>query len=133
MLQNPQNGSVSSIESAQSFPDKMLQNGEHDLPSLPMNLHQKKKSIAITWALLIFMTCILDEILYFVLRYGAKTSTDTALTVPTAVLAVFSVLTIGFRTSQLIRKSLNRRPAGGLWWQVTHSDLQVLDRILTLN
>lgn len=121
MAQGPPSGSASSIESASSRPRKTNQINPYNLPLLPMELNEKKKSIAITWTILVLMTSVLVEFLYFVLRYGAKTSTETALTVPTAILAVFSILTIGFRTSQLLRKSLNRRPAGGVWWEVNYS------------
>jgi hypothetical protein len=91
---------------------------DRNIPPLSMNLRQKKRSIAITWFILVLFTCILIEFFYFVLLYGAKTSTDIALTVPTAILGVFSVLTIGFRTFKLLQKSSNCRPVDGKWWAV---------------
>jgi hypothetical protein len=99
-----------------------------EIPPLGMDLHKKKKSIAIIWSLLIFMTSIMVEILYFSLRYGAKSSTDTALTIPTAILLGFSILTIGFRTFQLIRKGSTRRPVGGKWWAVRWISSSQLER-----
>jgi glycopeptide antibiotics resistance protein len=87
-------------------------------PPLSYDLREKKRSIAITWFILILFTSILIEFFYFVLRYGAKTSTDLALTVPTAILGVFSILTIGFRTFKLLRKNSDCRPVDGKWWAV---------------
>ena len=88
------------------------------IPPLSVNLREKWRSIAVTWSIIILFTCVLDELFYFVLRYGAKTTTDVALTVPTAILGVFSVLTIGFRTYQLLKRDSDRRPIGGAWWAV---------------
>jgi hypothetical protein len=109
----------SHIERGNSQLEKMNNANPTKLPLLPMNLHEKKKSIAITWSILILITSISDEFFYFVLRYGAKTKTEIALTVPTAVLGAFSVLAIGFRTYQLLRKGSKSRPIGGKWWAVS--------------
>jgi hypothetical protein len=117
MLQ-AQTNTPSSIESGRPQPEEKQNANSNNLPRLPMDLRNKKRSIAITWFILILMTSILDEFFYFVLRYGAKTSTETALTVPTAVLGMFSILTIGFRTFQLMRRGSNRRPIDGKWWAV---------------
>jgi hypothetical protein len=120
MLQGLPN-TPSHLEKGDSQPETTSSTNPPKLPLLPMNLREKKKSIAITWSILILITSVSDIFLYFVLRYGAKTTTEIALTVPTAVLGAFSVLAIGFRMFQLLRKTSKSRPIGGKWWAVRYS------------
>jgi hypothetical protein len=96
----------------------------YGVPPLPTDLYQKKRSIAIVWTILLLVTSILPEAFYFGLRYSSKTTTEIALTVPTAILGIFSVATIGMRTFKLLRKGSTRRPIGGKWWAVSHEFYQ---------
>jgi hypothetical protein len=89
------------------------------LPELGYSLHTRKLSIAIIWTALITITCIQFEVLYFTLHYAAHKKNDKALEVPTTILLVLSVLTIIYRSWQLVRKSSKCRPIGGAWYSVS--------------
>ena len=86
---------------------------------LDYSLHTRKRSTAIVWTFLVVVTCLQLEFFYFVLRYVAKTSEDTALTMPTAILLALSILSIIFRTWKLARKGSKCRPIDGAWYGVS--------------
>ena len=86
--------------------------------SCKYSLHTRKLSIAIVWGAIFTITSVQVELFYFVLRYGAHTKLYVALTVPTPILLVLSILSIGYRTWQLVRKGSNCRPVGGTWYNV---------------
>jgi hypothetical protein len=71
--------------------------------------------MAVTWFVLITITSIQVESLYFLLRYGTSVGLDIALTVPTALLLRFQILAMPFRTWHLARRDSNCRPIGANW------------------
>lgn len=88
---------------------------------LNYSLHDRKKSIAIVWSTLLTITCIQVEVLYFSLRYGANKTEADALEIPTAILLALSVLSILYRTWQLMWRSSKCRPSGAKWWEVSQT------------
>lgn len=92
------------------------------LPQLNYTLHTRKRSIAIIWTSLITITCIQFEVLYFTLHYAAHKEQDKALEIPTTIMLVVSVLTLIYRSWQLMRKGSRCRVIGGGWYSVS-SDL----------
>jgi len=90
-------------------------------PALNYDLRTRKRSIAIIWTLLVVITCIQVEVLYFALRYAADKTVDKALQIPTAILLALSVLSITFRTWQLMRKGSTCRPISGTWYGVSQA------------
>ncbi|KIW71473.1 hypothetical protein PV04_03633 [Phialophora macrospora] len=92
--------------------------GANTLPELEYSLHTRKLSIAIIWTALITLTCIQFEVLYFTLHYAAHKKQDKALEVPTTILLVLSILTIIYRSWQLVRKKSQCRPVGGAWYSM---------------
>ena len=91
------------------------------LPSLNYTLHTRKRSIAIIWTALITITCIQFEVLYFTLHYAARKKQDKALEIPTTIMLVVSVLTLIYRSWQLMRKGSRCRVIGGRWYFVSSS------------
>ena len=88
-------------------------------PPLFYDLRSRVRSITIVWTILVVLTCIQVETLYFALRYGAHKKPEDAVSIPTTILLVLSILSIGHRTWQLVRPRSTRRPSGGRWWGVS--------------
>ena len=88
-------------------------------PPLFYDLRTRRRSIAIVWTILVVLTCIQVEVLYFALRYGAHKKPEDAVSIPTTILLVLSILSIGYRTWQLVRHRSTRRPSGGRWYGVS--------------
>ena len=88
-------------------------------PPLTYSLHTRIRSIAIVWTLLLTITCLQIEVLYFALHYGGNLDYDVALGAPTGILLGVSILTILYRTWLLMRRGSTCRPLGGKWWQVS--------------
>lgn len=100
----------------------MAQDGSLDLN---YSLHHRKRSIAITWSALLTITCIQVEVLYFSLCYGAHKTDADALEIPTSILLGLSILSIGYRTWQLMWRTSKCRPPGSAWWKVSTGQLAV--------
>ena len=106
------------------------------LPELPYSLHTRKRSIATQWGIVLLPTCVLTLILYFAIKHGTHVHEDIgmlkcltirskvsmanswfqALTVPTAILGVFTIATFILRTWKLLKKSSSSRPVDASRW-----------------
>lgn len=106
------------------------------LPELPYSLHTRKGSIATQWGILLLPTCILTLILDFAIKHGNHVHEDIgmsecftirrkasmsnnlfqALTVPTAILGVFTIATSILRTWKLLKNTSSSRPVDASRW-----------------
>ena len=67
-----------------AYGDMSIESETSSPPPLPYNLRDKKRSIAIIWAVIIFDSCILVTILFYALWFG--TSLDHYISMGTTIL-----------------------------------------------
>ena len=107
-------------------------------PSLNYSLYDRKKSIAITWTVISFDSCILPITLYYVLWFGTtlshnmggtrlifctihtKSHFKSVFTIMTAVFGVPTVVNFSKRMYNLLKKDPVCRPIGSKRGWVSH-------------
>ncbi|TVY83894.1 hypothetical protein LSUE1_G001961 [Lachnellula suecica] len=77
---------------------------------LPYTLHSRYRSIAIAWTVIIIPPIFLNLGLFYGLWYGTHMDRIAVLTIPTAVLGIFTVIAIVERVWKLIQPSPQFRP-----------------------
>ncbi|QDS71229.1 hypothetical protein FKW77_010442 [Venturia effusa] len=82
------------------------------ITELPYSLHTRYASIAIAWTVIIIPPVLLNLGLFYGLWYGTRMDRMLVLTLPTAILGVFTVVAIFERIWKLIRPSPEYRPLG---------------------
>jgi len=79
---------------------------------LPYSLHGRYASIAIAWTVILIPPTFLNLSLFYGLWYGTHMDRILVLTIPTAVLGIFTVIAIIERIWKLVQPSPQYRPIG---------------------
>ncbi|TID26311.1 hypothetical protein E2P81_ATG00786 [Venturia nashicola] len=82
------------------------------ITELPYSLHSRYASIAIAWTVIIIPPVFLNLGLFYGLWYGTRMDRMLVLTLPTAILGIFTIIAIFERVWKLIRPSPEYRPSG---------------------
>ncbi|KAF8856925.1 hypothetical protein BDZ45DRAFT_593625 [Acephala macrosclerotiorum] len=83
------------------------------LHNLPYTLHTRYKSIAIAWTVILIPPTILNLALFYGLWYGQPNLDRVlVLTIPTAVLGIFTIIGIAERIYKLTKTKAEYRPLG---------------------
>jgi len=106
-------------------------------PPLDYSLHNRKKSIAITWTIILFDSCLLPIIAFYALWF-TKLSRTTVFNILSSIFGLPSFFQFGKRMYYLCRKDSTCRPIGGkrggldtFQWSFAFSILLITSQVVT--
>ncbi|KAF2801412.1 uncharacterized protein BDZ99DRAFT_403410 [Mytilinidion resinicola] len=81
-------------------------------PPLPYNLREHKKSIAVQWSIIVFVSCVFQIVLFYALWFGTNIDHHTVFTITQVILGIFAIQGWAVRLWRLLKKNTTATPLG---------------------